>query len=320
MKTQELTLLYVFDAIMTEGSVTRAAERLAMTQPAVSNAVARMREVWQDPLFVKKGRQIEPTAFARSLWEQVRDPMFYLSSAVESSVFNPAESRRKFRIAIADMWVDMFWLPLLNQVAEQAPNVDLYAVPYTIGGAVDQLRQANVDLVLGPLNQHDNSLRSRYMISNVLRLIMRNDHPLAGKPVTMEDFLAARHLLVSQSGDAHGFVDSALQQEGLRRRVALTVNHFSAVPKLLTNSDLIAVVPEVVAGGTQYRAQLWVTDPPVALDPIPVYLVWHTRLDRDPGLVWMRNMMEETIKAQWSKCSRCAKGELSEVAELATLM
>ena len=77
MKTQELTLLYVFDAIMTEGSVTRAADRLAMTQPAVSNAVSRMRDLWQDQLFVKKGRQIEPTAFARSLWEQVRDPMHY---------------------------------------------------------------------------------------------------------------------------------------------------------------------------------------------------------------------------------------------------
>ncbi len=320
MKSQELTLLYVFDAIMTEGSVTLAADRLAMTQPAVSNAVARMRDVWQDPLFVKKGRQIEPTAFARSLWDQVRDPMHFLSAAVESSVFNPAESRRKFRVAIADMWVDMFWLPLMEKVCEQAPNVDLYAVPYTISGVVDQLREANVDLVLGPLNQHDRSLRSHYLMSSVFKLVMRKTHPLASKPISMEDYLAARHMLVSQSGDAHGFVDSALQRDGLRRRVALTVNHFSAVPKLLTHSDLMAVVPEVVAGGSQYRSELWVTDPPVALDPVPVYLIWHTRLDRDPGLVWMRNLLEETIKSQWSKCTQCVQGKLPEGEDLATLI
>ncbi|MGC1510197.1 LysR family transcriptional regulator [Ketobacter sp. MCCC 1A13808] len=319
MRSQELTLLYVFDAIMTEGSVTLAANRLSMTQPAVSNAIARMRDHWQDPLFVKKGRQIEPTAFARSLWEQVRDPMHFLSTAVESSVFEPSESRRKFRIAIADMWVDLFWLPLLEKVSQQAPNVDLYAVPYTLGGVVTQLREANVDLVLGPLNQHDSSLRSRFLMSNVFRLVMRRNHPLSGTPVSMADYLAARHLLVSQSGDARGIVDSALQQEGLHRRVAMTVNHFSAVPKLLTHSDLIAVVPEVVAGGTQYRSELWITDPPMAIDPVPVYLIWHTRLDRDPGLTWMRNLLEETVQLQWNKCTRCAQGELHDNEELDTL-
>ena len=239
---------------------------------------------------------------------------------MESSAFNPLDSRRKFRIAIADMWVDMFWLPLMEKVCGQAPNVDLYAVPYTVDGVVDQLREANVDLVLGPLNQHDRSLRSRYLISAEFSLVMRKEHPLAGNPIKMADFLDARHLLVSQSGDAHGVVDYALQQNGLSRRVALTVNHFSGVPKLLTHSDLIAVVPEVVAGGTQYRSELWVTQPPIAIDPVPVYLIWHTRLDRDPGLIWMRDLLEETVKTQWSKCTRCAKGELSQIANLNTLI
>jgi DNA-binding transcriptional LysR family regulator len=306
MKSQELTLLQVFDAIMTEGSVTRAGQRLAMSQPAVSNAIARMRDIWKDPVFVKKGRQIEPTAFAQSLWAQVRDPMQQLSSALESRGFDPAQSHRQFRIAIADLSVDLYWLPFSCQVAALAPDVDLYAVPYTRMGVIEQLREARIDIGLGPLSQHDRSLRSIPLYQNTYKLVMRKDHPLAGKAITMDDFLAAKHLLVSQSGDPRGNVDQALQRLEKRRRVAMTVNHFSAVPKLLLNSDLIAVVPQMVAGGPQFGSDLWITDPPLDIEASPVYLVWHTRLDRDLGLIWLRNLLEKVVQEEWAKCSHCA--------------
>jgi DNA-binding transcriptional LysR family regulator len=301
MKSQELTLLYVFNAIMVERSVTRAADLLGMTQPAVSNAIARMRDVWQDPLFIKKGRQIEPTAFASSLWEQVRDPMHLLSAAVGSSVFVPAESRRKFRIALTDLSVDLLWLPLMNEVARQAPMVDLYAVPFTQVGAVDQLREASVDLAMGPQGQADRSLRSSFLFASNFTLVMRKDHPLAGKPVSMRSFLAARHLLVSRSGETQDHVDRALQRDGLQRRVAVTVNHFSVVPRLLINSDLIAVVPQRVAESTPFRSKLRVTNSPVSLEATPIYLIWHARQDRDPGLIWLRKLVEETMKEQLDK-------------------
>ncbi|WP_295872690.1 LysR family transcriptional regulator [uncultured Zhongshania sp.] len=306
MKSQELTLLQVFDAIMTEGSVTRAGQRLAMSQPAVSNAIARMRDIWKDPVFVKKGRQIEPTAFAQSLWAQVRAPMQQLSSALESRGFDPAQSHRQFRIAIADLSVDLYWLPFSCQVAALAPDVDLYAVPYTRMGVIEQLREARIDIGLGPLSQHDRSLRSIPLYQNTYKLVMRKNHPLAGKAITMDDFLAAKHLLVSQSGDPRGNVDQALQRLEKRRRVAMTVNHFSAVPKLLLNSDLIAVVPQMVAGGPQFSSDLWITDPPLDIEASPVYLVWHTRLDRDLGLIWLRNLLEKVVQEEWTKCSHCA--------------
>jgi DNA-binding transcriptional LysR family regulator len=298
MKTQELTLLYVFNAIMTEGSVTRTANRLGMTQPAVSNAVARMRDLWRDPLFVKNGRQIEPTAFAHSLWEQIRDPIHQLSAAVDASAFVPVESRRKFRIALTDLSVDLLWSPLLREVSRLAPMVDLYAAPFNQVGAVDQLREASVDLALGPRGQNDRSLRSSLLFASHFKLVMRKDHPLAGKPVSMKHFLAARHLLVSRTGDARDHVDRALQREGLQRRVATTVNHFAVVPELLTHSDLIAVVPERVADSTRFRTELWITDSPVSTDPTPIYLIWHARQDRDPGLIWLRKLVEETVKGE----------------------
>lgn len=320
MKSQELTLLQVFDAIMTEGSVTRAGNRLAMSQPAVSNAIARMRDVWKDPVFVKKGRQIEPTAFAQSLWAQVRTPMQQLAAALELREFNPAQSHRQFRIAIADLSVDLFWLPFTQQVTEYAPHVDLYAQPYTRLGVIEQLRAASIDIGLGPVNQHDRSLRSIPLYQSNYKLVMRKDHPLAGKPVSMDDFIAAKHLLVSQSGEPRGDVDQALQRVEKRRRVAMTVNHFSAVPKLLTHSDLIAVIPQMVAGGTRFRSELWVSDPPLIIEPSPVYLIWHTRLDQDPGLIWLRNLLEHVVKQQWNACSHCSTDELASPNELNTLM
>lgn len=297
MRSQELTLLYVFDAIMTEASVTRAAERLAMTQPAVSNAIARMRHLWQDPVFVKRGRQIEPTAFALSLWEQVRDSLHQLSAAIEPNVFEPATSRRKFRIALTDLSVDLYWLPLIDKLTRRAPMVDLYAVSFTQAGAVDQLREASIDLALGPREQSDRSVRSSFLFTSYFKLVMRKDHPLARKRVSMKEFLAARHLLVSRSGDAHDYVDRALQREGLQRRVAVTVNHVSVVPRLLSNSDLLAVVPQRLADSSHFRAKLWTTDSPVSIDPTPMYLMWHARRDRDFGLIWLRTLLEETVRS-----------------------
>ncbi len=306
MKNQELTLLYVFDAIMTEGSVTRAADRLAMTQPAVSNAVARMRHAWKDPLFIKKGRAIEPTSFALSLWDQVRSPMHELSRAVDASAFEPEQSKRRFRIAVTDALVDLIWQPVACMLQREAPGIDLHAVPYTQATAFDQLREAYVDLAIGMLTGHDSSLRSIWLFDSEYTLAMRADHPLAGKPIGLEDFLEAKHLLVSLSGDATGIVDLALTQKSLKRRVAVTVNHFAVVPQLLRESNMIAVVPKIATGGAGYQQGIWYTEVPFELDPTSIYLIWHTRHDRDPGLLWMRQKVEEITKQKWRGCEHCS--------------
>lgn len=299
MKNQELTLLYIFDAIMTEGSITRAAERLSMTQPAVSNAVSRMRHAWKDPVFVKKGRKIEPTSFALSLWDQVRSPMHELSQAVTTSNFDPATSRRKFRIALSDLILDMLWPPLVSRLENEAPGIDLHAVPYTVEGAHLQLREAGVDLAIGMLQEHDHSLRSTWLLDSGYVLAMREDHPLAGRPVTLEEFLDARHLLISLSGDTHGPIDSVLDRMGLSRRVAVTVNQYPTIPELLRSSDMITALPDGMVQDAQFREGLWLTRLPLDVDPINLYLIWHARHDRDPGLIWMRSLVEFLIREKW---------------------
>ncbi len=302
MKNQELTLLYVFDAIMTEGSITRAAERLAMTQPAVSNAVSRMRETWHDPLFVKQGRNIRPTSYARSLWDQIRGPMYDLTNAVNVTRFEPSHARRQFRVAVTDAMLELIWQPLVTELEQQAPGVDLHAVPFTAESALTQLREAHVDLALGMLTEHDRSLRSHWLFDSSHTIVMRHDHPLAGQPLTVDNYVDARHLMVSLSGEVNGFVDQALGRRGLKRRVAVTVNHFPAVPRLLRQSDMIATLPRIATNDTDFNEGMWSTEAPFAIDPLSLYLIWHTRHDRDPGVIWMRERIERIAKACWAEC------------------
>lgn len=299
MKTQELQLLYIFDAIMTERSVTRAADRLAMTQPAVSNAISRMRQIWHDPLFVRKGRNIEPTSYALSLWDQVGNHMYALTNAVSATQFDPATSRRKFRIAVTDAIVEMIWRQLIQLLEELAPGVDIHAVPYTPEGTYEDLREAHVDLAVGMLTHHDHSLRSNWLFDTGYVLAMRADHSLAGRQITMTEFLEARHLLVTMSGDTHGFVDGFLDQKGLSRRIAATVNHFSIVPQILRDSNLIAAVPELISQDCGFVDGLWMGPLPLEVEPTSRYLIWHTRHDRDPGIVWLRDHMERLLRDRW---------------------
>ncbi|MBU2955946.1 LysR family transcriptional regulator [Marinobacter sp. F3R08] len=301
MKNQELNLLHVFSTIMTEGSITRAADRLGMTQPAVSNVVSRMRTSWKDPIFVKRGRQVEPTSYAQSLWDQIRNPLHELSNAVNSTRFSPGESRRTFRVAVTDLMLEMIWQPLVCELQHSAPGIDLHAVPFSPATAANQLRDASVDFVIGFFEQHDHSLRSHWLFDTGYVLAMRSGHALSGQEVDLDSFLDAQHLLATMSGEAHGVVDDTLQSRGLERRVAVTVNHFSAVPNLLRKSDLIATIPEVITGDCEFCSGLSINDLPIDVEPTSLYLAWHTRHDRDPGIIWIRNLMERVAKECWTK-------------------
>ncbi len=297
MRNQELNLLMVFDAIMTEGSITRAAERLSMTQPAVSNAVSRMRVVWKDELFIKEGRSINPTLYARNLWAQIREPLQELSNAVAPENFNPATSHRTFRLAVADAVVDIVWKPLRKIIEKEAPGINIHAIPYTIVNGEQVLIDAEVDLVIGTIMSGDPSIiKTEYLYTPKYVCIMRPNHPLAKANLTLEEFAAAEHLLVSLSGDTTGYTDQVLAQHGLKRRIAMTVNHFSAVADLIAESDLIAVVPPTTLEKAIFSGKLAVTKTPVEIQGAQLCSHWHKRQEKDGGLCWLRHHVNNMIK------------------------
>lgn len=300
MRNQELNLLHVFGTIMTEGSISRAADRLGLTQPAVSTAVSRMRVVWSDPVFVRRGRQIEPTSYALSLWDQIRDPLYQLTSALDTAKFEPVTARRTFRVAVTDLILELIWPSLVCELKRCAPGVDLHAVPFAPNTVVQNLREANVDLAVGLFQEHEPSLRSIWLFDTGYVLAMRANHPLSFQDVDLQRFVSAEHLMASMSGDSNGVVDQALRQQGLERRVAVTVNHFSAMHELLSRSDLIATVPEMVTSDCRFCSGMVFRELPVEIEPTSLYLAWHTRHDRDSGIVWMRNQIERVAKHQWA--------------------
>jgi DNA-binding transcriptional LysR family regulator len=296
MRHQDLNLLVIFDAIMTEGSITRAADRLALTQPAVSNALSRMRTVMKDELFVKDGRNIRPTVYAQNLWSQVREPLHHLEQAMDQGSFDPASATRTFRIASADALVDVIWPRLRQLIEKEAPGINIHAIPYTITNAESLLNDAEVDMFIGANVLGDSVIRTEYLYTPWYVCVMRKGHPLAKADLTVEEFAEADHLLVSLSGDITGITDQVLAQHGLSRRIAMSVNHFSAVTSLLKQSNLISVMPSTTIENAIFKKELAVVDPPVEITAPQLSLCWHKRQEHDPGLSWLRAHVSKIVR------------------------
>ncbi|MEM9103769.1 MAG: LysR family transcriptional regulator, partial [Pseudomonadota bacterium] len=282
--------------IMLEGSITRASERLAMTQPAVSNALSRMRSAWKDELFVKDGRNIQPTLYAKNLWVQIKGPLQALRDAVTPDNFQPATTNRTFRVAAADLVVEMAWRPLRKLIQQQAPLINLYAFPYTLNSTESLLNDAEVDLVVGAGFSTTNSIIKEFLFDSNYVCVMRPEHPLTQTPLSLDSFAQAEHLLVSLSGDTNGFSDEALAQYGLERRVAMTVNHFAAVPQLLKESELIAVVPSTAIEQELFHGKLIAMKPPIEIPSTQIVCFSHRRQEYDAGLSWLRQHLSKFIK------------------------
>jgi DNA-binding transcriptional LysR family regulator len=297
LKQVDLNLFVIFDTIMREQSITAAAEQLAMTQPSVSNAVSRMRHAWNDPLFVKAGRGIKPTPMADHLWQQIGVPLTQITEAANHYKFNAATAKRTFRIALTDFAVNVLWQPLRAVIEKEANGINIHAIPYAVN-ASRLLKNAEADIIIDISPGSDPALSATKLFDNDYVCAMSHQHPLAGKEITMDRFIAADHLLVSLSGEASGAVDDILAKQGLKRRIACTVNHFSCIPKMLTNSELITIIPRPIIDHAINVKNLYITPPPFQISPAPISMIWHQRNDRDLGVKWLRENIEKIVKAE----------------------
>ena len=293
MRPHELKLLVIFDVIMTEKSITQAAERLSMTQPAVSNAVARMRVLWKDELLVPDGRKIQPTTYAKNLWGKVRDSLHNINQAIEPEDFEARSAMRTFRVALPDIALDTLWLDLRKLFEKEAPGLNLHAVPYTIACTKPMLDGADVDLVIGQSNRSLENICTDHLFDTSYVCVMRKDHPLTKKRLTVEEFSLAEHLLVSLSGDIASPTDQALQQLGLTRRIAFTVNKFSSAVPIIKESDLIAILPTDLIHNYLDCGELAIAHPPVDIPHSSISMLWHKRQSADKGLMWLRKQIKQ---------------------------
>jgi len=296
MRSHELNLVMIFDAIMTESSITKAAASLNLTQPAVSNAVARMRHIWNDDLFVKDGRNIRPTVRAQNLWESIRDPLNEIADALETDVFDAVTSVRDFRVGAIDAMAGLAWARLRSILEKEAPNISLHTFPYTITNGEKMLNDAEVDLLIAPPDLMPPIVTSRYLFDIEYTCVMKPKHKLATGKFSLGKFINAPHLIVSLSGDVSGYADRALAEKRKRLNIAMSVNGFTNVSEILRQTNLICVLPSIYVELELRAGRLIARKLPLPIPNTPISIFWHKRSERDPGIHWLEQKISALIK------------------------
>lgn len=297
--TLDLNLLRVFDAVMTEQNLTRAAGRLAMTQPAVSNAVKRLREALGDELLIRTAHGVKPTTRAESLWPAVRRALSELEEAVAPRSFELAKAHATFRMAMADATAALLLPRLVRLIESDAPGIDIRMVPLTTREPRPMLLRGDIDLAIGFFpgvvaqlqGATDTPIRHERLYRGEYVCVMRKAHPLANKELTLDTYCNADHLLVSFSGRARGLVDDALLSVNRERRILLTVNQFFTAGKVVTASDLLMVLPRHLIEATGMTDSLIAKDLPFAMPDVHIDMLWHERDARSPGHRWLREQL-----------------------------
>ena len=299
-RTLDLNLLRLFDEVMAERSLTRAARNLSLTQPAVSNALRRLRQALGDELVVRSGQGMMPTPRAQALWPTVREALRQLQASLAPSSFEPLTASTTFVLAMADATAAELMPGLIDILEREAPGVSMRVVPLTTRDPRRLLDEANADLAVGhfPSVLADLVVRAQgdeavgfshqRLYDGQYVCVMRKGHPLARGPLTLDKFCAARHMLVSFSGRPFGFIDESLAALNRKRQVVLTVNQFFTAGRVVAHSNLLTVLPKHFVSVTGIADQLVLRPLPFDVAPVHVDAVWHRREEAQSAHMWLR--------------------------------
>lgn len=293
LKDIDLNLLVVFQQLLIDRRVSTVATNLGLSQPGVSNALARLRKLTDDVLFLRTPTGMEPTPFAQQLAEPTARALQVIHAALnQKSSFDPASSKRAFTVGMTDIG-EIYFLPkLMKELARVAPNLSLSTVRNAAVNLQDEMAAGHVDLALGLLPQLKAGYFQRQLFKQHYVCMFRRGHPLdSKKEVTLREFSAAEHVVVVAEGTGHGRADELLRRRKVVRKVVLTVPHYVAVGHILHGSDLVATVPERLAQALARPFGLSYVRHPARLPEIGISLFWHSRYHRDPGIEWLRSLI-----------------------------
>jgi DNA-binding transcriptional LysR family regulator len=290
----DLNLLVVLDAVMTERSVSRAARRLHLTQPAVSHALSRLRALFGDRLFVRTPHGMSPTSLTEHIAPRVAATLHSINdllSGQEAVAFDAARSQRRFVVGMTDYTAFVLMPSLARQLEKQAPQVELVVRPTDRVSGMGMIDREEVELVIGgTFPNQPNYLCSAPLLTEKSLCAARRDHPAFARKLTRRAYVSNLHLHVSPWGE-RGYIDDVLHRHGVSRRIGLTIGHFLLAPAILEQSSLIGTLPERVVRPMAARFALAVSEPPFDLGVTEIVQYWHRRLDASPGLRWLRQQI-----------------------------
>jgi len=290
LRDVDLNLLVVFLELYRERRVSVVAEQLGLTQPAVSNALARLRKMMNDELFLRSARGMEPTPYAVQLAEPIAEALTRIRDTLERQLeFDPTTSTRKFTIAMTDLGEIHFLPRLMRRLGEVAPGVTISTVRNTAVNLADELEAGRVDLALGLLPQLKGGFFQRLLFRQRYVCLFREGHALDRESMSLDDFEAAQHIVVVAGGTGHAIVDDTIARRNVRRDVRLSVPHFVALGHILSTTDLIATAPERYVREGMKPFKLKYLPHPVPFPEFDVNLFWHAKFHKEPGSQWLRN-------------------------------
>jgi DNA-binding transcriptional LysR family regulator len=297
LRAVDLNLLKVFDAILTEGAVTRAGNKIGLSQPAMSAALVRLRDLFEDRLFVRTPGGMEPTARARELAGPIQRALREIEDTLRNSPeFDPSRARRTFVVGMTEYAEIALVEKLTELLRQQGDSIDLRLRSIAMVEYLDLLDDGGIDAFVGYADRVPPRLLSTSLLQDPLVLLARRGHPIFKTPIGIEDLVRWPQILVSPTGEARGAVDPILRQHGVERRVAMTVGSYLGIPLALQSSDLTSNVPQHIAARLSKVL-------PLRSAPLPFRhivastLVWHSRNDTDRAQVWLRRLIREAAQS-----------------------
>ena len=294
--TIDLNLLSVFQEVYRERQISSAARRLGLSQSAVSNALARLRRSFGDELFVRTASGMQPTPLATQMAEPIGVAMAQVALALnQRSRFDPATSSRRFVLAMTDVGEIYFMPTLIERCKLLAPLVEISSVRAGTLALKEEMEGGRVDLAVGPFEDISEALYQRQLFRQPYVTMFRKGHPLGKGDVTLERFVKAEHMLVDASESPYDRINALLARAGVGPMVRFRVPHFTAVPYMVSTSDLVVTVPQKLAERASVPFGLeWIV-PPLELPSLQTNVFWHRRYNQDPGNQWLRGLLAEVF-------------------------
>jgi DNA-binding transcriptional LysR family regulator len=289
---KDLNLLYVFEAMWRERSVTEAAESLGVTQAAVSSSLKRLRTEYGDKLFTQIGRRMEPTPLASTMSPQLLDALAMVRKThTAPTVFDPAQASRTFTVRTRDIGEVVCFPGVLAELGRSAPGIKLKSVFRPIDETLAGMASGHIDLALGFLPSLETAIHRRKLFSQHYVCAMRADHPLSKVPLDLDAFLAQEHLLVEYSGSGHLVLEKALVEAGVKDRIRVRMQQYLSAPHFIISSDMLWSVPAMLAETLARHFPLVIKPHPLTLPSFEVALYWHDRYHQDPANRWLRELL-----------------------------
>ncbi|WP_199913005.1 LysR family transcriptional regulator [Pseudomonas glycinae] len=290
----DLNLLVILDALLSEQHVTRAAERLHLSQPAVSHALARLRDLLGDPLLVRAGSGLVPTARALELAAPLAETLAQVQSLLAPNTFDPASARRTFRLAMSDYGAALFLPGLIRTLRAEAPGIDLQISHASREGMVEGLLNGDIDLAAGVLPELPGELRSTPLFEERYVCLLDRQSLPAGGVLDLPTYLSRPHVLLEMRGSGTPEIERTLTALRERRRVAISLPHWSVAPRFISGTDLILTVASRALNEVDDES-LIVMPPPFEIAPFTFVSAWHKRRGGDQALNWLNRRIEQGI-------------------------